>query len=735
MDSVQDNLQNADGSKKEEGMVNNQETSKKVDSMDESIVEQSMISEHDSEENEVIVSSDEEIKSTEPAFKEKADKENKVDDSTADNSEKQTESEDTIEGDALVGESNKKETEMVISDEDLEKEDDTEEVHSDDDEHDEHEHHELEMPDYAEYTPDALVADAEKLLKNEPVQKLKAHFEAIRKNVLKQLNEERQKKLEEFLENGGVEMDFQYIQPVREKFRSIYSDYKSKRQKHYRELQANLEANLKTKLNLIEQIKELVNKDESIGDTFKEFNAIQQEWRNTGPVPRQESNDLWRTYHHHVENFYEYIKINKELRDLDFKKNLDAKEDLIRKAEALLEKENIRDAFKELQTYHKKWKNIGPVDREHREPMWERFSDITKKLHDKREAHYANMREKAAELIEEKRKLIGKIKEIDYSGINSHNKWQQAIRAIESIREEFRKLGRINHPENDTIWDEFRALLRDFNHNKNQYYKNLKKDHQDNLVKKRELVNIAESLKDSEDWRNTTNELKRIQAKWKTIGHVPKSESDKIWKEFRSACNHFFDRLTEHNKNQDSKLEGNFTSKNELLEKLKAYDPPKDNQKKGVQELKEIINSWKEIGPVPRSKSQIERDFNKVLDDKFKAIDLDRKESQRIRFENKMEAMTDGAGSGDDRQLRYERDTIRKQIDEASKELNQLETNMSFFSGNPKSPLLKEATKNIENQKQQIELLKEKMKMITVKIREVNKAEEEAGDKSEKEGE
>lgn len=723
MDSAQDNLQNADGSKKEEKLENNGHTANTStsESNEESIVEESMISEDDKQDADVVVSSDEEIKSTEPAFEEKRDKQNVL---SAPTEHRGAEGDTTIEGEALVGESVKAETEMIISDEDLEKEDDIEEVHSDDDEHDEHEHHELELPDYAEYTPEAMVADAEKLLKNESIQKLKAHFEAIRKNVLKQLNEERQKKLEEFLEGGGVEMDFQYIQPIREKFRNIYAEYKSKRQRHYRDLQDTLEANLKTKLSLIEQIKELVNKDESIGDTFKDFNAIQQEWRNTGPVPRQESNDLWRTYHHHVENFYEYIKINKELRDLDFKKNLDAKEDLIKKAEALLEKDSIKDAFKELQDYHKKWKNIGPVDREHREPMWERFSDITKKLHDKREEHYSLLREKASELIEEKKKLVTKLKELDFSGINSHNKWQQSIKIVEGIREDFRKLGRINHPENDVIWDEFRGLLRDFNHNKNQYYKNLKKEHHDNLLKKRELVNIAESLKDSEDWRNTTNELKRIQAQWKTIGHVPKSESDKIWKEFRSACNHFFDRLTAHNKNQDNKLEGNFTSKKALLARLDEYNPPKDNQKKGVQDLKDIINQWKGLGQVPRSKNQIERDFNNLLDQKFKAIDLDRKEAQRIRFENKIDSMTDGAGSGDDRQLRYERDAIRKQIDEAEKELNQLETNMSFFSGNPKSPLLKEAAKNIENQKQHIEMLKEKMKMINVKIREVNKAEE-----------
>lgn len=710
MDSVQDNLPGAEGSKAAE----TKKTEKPSAPAEDRLTEESMVQESEHTDAEMVVSSDEEIQDSEPAFAEKADEEPEVPQEKADDS--------TLDADALVNEAEKEKTTMVLTDEDLEKEDDIEEVHSDEDEHDEHEHHELEMPDYAEYTPDALLKEAEKLLKTEPVQNIKSHFEAIRKNILKQLNEERQQKLKEFLETGGVEMDFQYVQPLREKFRNIYAEYKSRRQKHYKELQDVLDNNLKVKLNLIEQIKELVNKDESIGDTFKEFNAIQQEWRNTGPVPRQESADLWRTYHHHVENFYEYIKINKELRDLDFKKNREAKDELIAKAEKLTEKDNIREAFKELQNLHKKWKNLGHVEREHREPMWERFSEATKNLHEKREQYYAEMRERANELIEEKKKLLSRLKDIDYSDIDSHHRWQKSIKDVEGIRSDFRKLGRISHPENDSIWDEFRALLREFNHSKNQYYKNLKKEHHENLAKKRELVEIAEKLKDSDDWGEATNEMKRIQAEWKKIGHVPKSESDKIWKQFRSACNHYFDRLTEHNKDRDKALEGNYTAKQEKLQELKAYEPAGEDQKQSVARLKEIINAWKELGPVPRSRNQIEVEFNKVLDQKFKAIDMDRKESQRIRFENKMDAMTDG---NNDRQLSYERQAIRKQIDEAQKELNQFETNMSFFSSsNPNNPLLKEAEKNIRRQKEQIELLQEKLKMLNVKIREINKAEE-----------
>ena len=720
MESAHDNLQNADGSKEENKLnTENQKQKEKEKNLDE----QSMVEESSSSSPEMVVSTDEDIPNDEPSFEEK---------NTDDQQEKQApeKPEEPVEGAALVEESNKEETTMIVSDEDLEEEDEHDEIHSDEDEHDEHAEHELVIPDYAEYTPQALVAEAEKLLKNEPVQKIKAHFDSIRKNLLKQLNEERQQKLEEFLESGGVEIDFEYVQPLREKFRSIFSQYRERRQKHFNELKETLENNLKIKLNLIEQIKDIVNKEESIGDTFKEFNAIQQEWRNTGPVPRNESADLWRTYHHHVENFYEYIKINKELRDLDFKKNREAKEKLIEKAEALLENDNISDAFRELQGLHKKWKNLGPVERENREPMWERFSEATHKLHERREKHFENLRERASELIEEKKKLVEKLRQISQQEINSHYKWQESIKKVEDIRSEFRKMGRINHPENDEIWDDFRQILREFNHQKNQFYKDLKKSHQENLSRKRELVELAEKLKDSEDWRETTNEMKRIQAEWKRIGHVPKSESDKIWKQFRAACNHFFDRLTEHNKDRDKQFEGNLEAKQALLNKLQEYTPPADKQKEAVKELKTIINDWKEIGRVPRNKSQIESEFNKILDQKFKAIDLDRRESQRIRFENKMESMTDG---NDDRQLTRERQQVRKQIEDAQKELNQLENNMSFFnSSSPNNPLLKEAEKNIRQHREQIELLEEKMKMLNVKIREVNKPDEE--ESSEEEG-
>ncbi len=705
MTDIQDNLPQAEGSNENAGKAST-ETSKKPDQAEQERQEElAELKEPETQENPEART--EPKPETEPVASETNLPEEKV-----------AETEATIE--PAEAEKKKQEEISKMSDDELEGDDHDEEVHSDDDEHDEFAHHELELPDYAEYDPAKLISEAEKLLKNEPIQRIKDHMDSIRKSFLKQLNDERSEKLHEFLEAGGVEIDFEFIQPQRNTFRGIYSEYRDRRKKYYNDLQEKLENNLKVKKELIEKIKEIVTKDESIGDTFKEFNAIQQEWRNTGPVPSGESADLWRTYHHHVENFYEFIKINKELRDLDFKKNHEKKETLIAKVEELAQQEDIRQAFTELQKLHKQWKNTGPVEREHREPMWERFSEATKKLHDRREEYFESLKEKREELIEQKKQLVQKLQEYPFDKIDSHSGWQKAIKDIEVIRQEFQKLGRINHPENDVIWDQFREVLRNFNRKKNGYYKDLKKEHHENLDKKRALLEIAENIKDSDDWRATTQEMKRIQAQWKRIGHVPRSESDKIWKQFRGACNHFFNRLTEHNKDLDKEFEGNLEAKQAVMEKLQSFKPG-DSQKESVKTLKNLINEWKAIGRVPRNKQGIDSDFNTLLDNQFKSIDMDRKESQRIRFENKMNNLVDQDG---DRSLMREKDQLRKKRDEAQKELNQLETNLNFFSSrNSNSPFIKEAESKVTQQREIITSLDDKIKMISVEIRKIREDE------------
>jgi hypothetical protein len=606
------------------------------------------------------------------------------------------------------------------SDEDLEKEDDTREIESDDDHEEEHPE-ELEMPDYATFSAEDLISSAEKLVKEQPIQKIKEHIESIRKHLLNHLNEERSLKHAEFIEGGGVEMDFEFIQPLREKFRPVFHEYRAGRKKHYDELSAKLDSNLLTKQNLIEKLKEIVTKEESIGDTFKEFNTIQEEWRSTGPVPRNKSNDLWRTYHFHVENFYEFININKELRDLDYKKNKVAKEALIEQAKEILKLDNLKDAFAKLQKLHKDWRRTGPVEPDSREPLWEAFSAVTKSFHEKREEYYQNLREKSKGLLVEKRKLVEQIKGFPQT-YSRHHEWQTAIKEIGEIQEKFKKIGRLNIPENDDVWEELKGVLRDFNHSKNEFYKNLKKDHQDNLSKKRALLEKAEAFKDSDDWRNTANELKRIQADWKKIGHVPKSESDKIWKSFRKACNHFFDRMTARNKEADQAFEVNQAKKEEILSEIEAFTLDPKNKQEALSSIKAFINRWKEIGPAPRNqRNKVDGKFNKIIDGLFKSIDMDREESQRIRFENRMDNLADEGGID---KLNSERDHIRRKLQESQSELRQLETNMSFFSSSdPNSSIVKEAHKSIDVQARAVDSLKKQLSMLTAKVKELTNAE------------
>ncbi|MDR9373842.1 MAG: DUF349 domain-containing protein [Schleiferiaceae bacterium] len=602
----------------------------------------------------------------------------------------------------------------------LDQEDNTEEIQGDDNEHEDEHPEELQMPEYGDYTPEQLVAAAEKLLKEQPIQKIKEHFEAIRKHLLRQLNEERQQKLEKFKAEGGHEIDFAYQQPLRDQFRDIYGRYRKQRRQYYDELRQQLHTNLEIKKGLIEKLKALIGKEESIGDTFKEFNALMQEWRNTGPVPRAESRDLWRTWHHHVENFYEFIKINKELRDLDYQKNQKAKEELIEKARALLSWEDAPKAFRELQKLHQEWKHTGPVAPEKREALWEQFSELTRQLREKREAFYEQLRARRGELVEQKRQIVEEMKALGRE-FSTHRQWQDALQKMQALTGRFKKIGRLNHPQNDEVWEAYRETLRAFNHAKNDFYKELKKTQKAHLQAKKALVEKAEALKDSTDWGATAAELKKLQAEWKKTGHVARKDGEKVWKHFRTACDHFFERLAEHNKVQDQAREGHYEQKKALLSELENLDVKNGESQKMIGHIKRLIGEWKKVGPVPRGKGKIEKRFSEVLDAHFKALDVDRQQSNRLRVENKVAQV---AQSGGAQALERQKREVGRKLEEAQRELNQLETNLSFFSSSdPKSPIVKEAKQKLEKQQNQIDRLREEQKMLSVKKRKLKEAE------------
>jgi len=572
------------------------------------------------------------------------------------------------------------------------------------------ERHSLEEKDYHAMNMEQLVIELEKLLKHQKIQTIRHHVNEIKSEFDSKFSEILEEKKEEFLNDGGNEIDFYYASPLKKQFNSLYKEYKNNLKAYYKNLESTLKVNLDVRLQIIEEIKGLINVEENINTTYKHFKELQERWRNAGPIPRDKYNNAWNTYHHHVEIFYDFLHLNRDLRDMDFKHNLEQKLKIIERAEELAKDDNVNRTFRELQVLHKMWKeDLGPVDREHREAIWERFSNATKIIHDKRQAYYADLDKAFEKNLERKEAIIEKIEAISSDTGNSHQAWQKKIRAIEALRTEFFNAGKVPSKVNEATWSKFKTAVRSFNRNKNAFYKGLKKDQYDNLQKKLNLIKIAEDNKDSDDFETVTPLMKKIQSDWKKIGHVPRKDSDKIWHKFKSACNHYFDKVHQQHKAENKELFDAFDKKVKLLDSLKALELT-GKPKKDVETIKEKIGEWKSIGNVPYNKKYIEGKFNKALDDLFNKLKMDKSELDMIKFENKLENLSQ---PDDTRLLDNEHNFIRKKIDEVRGEINQLENNLLFFSNiDEDNPLVKDVLNNIEKHKENLAIWEEKFKKL-----------------------
>ena len=579
---------------------------------------------------------------------------------------------------------------------------------------DEHNHrrHHIPILDYHSLSMENLVGELQRLVRNEKVQAIKKHVEGIKYEFDHKFQEFLDQKKEEFISKGGNEIDFRYNSVTKRQFNEVYSDYRDKRNQYYKNLEQNLKSNLANRLEIIEELKGLVNVEEDINTTYKNFKDIQQRWRNAGAIPRNNYNDVWRTYHHHIEIFYDFLHLNRELRDLDFKHNLEEKQKIVERAEALAQEEDLGKAFRELQSLHKIWKeDIGPVGKEHREEIWQRFSNATKAMHARRQEYYKDLDKVFEKNLEIKNELIAKITEIAGHVAKNHRALQQQIKEIEQLRDSFFKAGKVPQKNNEATWAAFKEAVRSFNRNKNAYYKNLKKGQQENLDKKRELLQLAESLKDSEDFDAVTPKMKEIQRDWKKIGHVPRKYSDKIWNEFKTACNHYFDRLhAGKNKAQKNEFE-NFEKKSACMDKLRAFQLSGD-KKKDMAAIKAFIEEWKGIGHVPYNKKGINVKFNKILDALFRKLGVSKQESELMRYGNKIQQL---AKSDNNRAISDERTFIRRKIGESKNEIRQLENNLQFFSSaSEDNPLVKNVIDNINRHKAALATWKEKLKKLNI---------------------
>lgn len=570
--------------------------------------------------------------------------------------------------------------------------------------------HTLEEKDYHAMSMSQLVSEFETLLKNNKVQTISSHVNDIKSEFNSKFSALIEEKKEEFEADGGNLIDFYYTDDNKKRFGSAYKEYKTSIKAYYKEREQSLIQNLENRLQIIEDIKSLVGVEENMNTTYKQFKELQDKWRNAGPIPRDKYNNAWNTYHHHVERFYDFLHLNRDLRDMDFKHNYDQKLKIIERAEELAADENTNRAFRELQVLHKLWKEeLGPVDKEYREVIWERFSKATKTIHDKRQAYYADLDKAYEKNLDRKEEIIAKIAALTTDESNAHNVWQKRIKQLEKLRDDFFNAGKVPLKQNEPTWAKFKDAVRDFNRSKNKFYKSLKKDQFENLQKKKDLIKIADDNKDSDDFDTVTPLMKKIQNEWKKIGHVPRRDSDKIWKQFKAACNHYFDRVHAERKAENQELYDAFEKKQAMLNGLKAFELSED-PKADIKILQEKTKEWKAIGYVPQNKRYIDGKFYKAIDDVFDKLKMDKSKLDMIRFESKLENLADPNNT---RLLDNEQMFIRKKIDDVKSEINQLENNLQFFS-NVKSdnPLVKDVHKNIANHKKDLENWKAKLTKI-----------------------
>ena len=575
------------------------------------------------------------------------------------------------------------------------------------------EKHEILMLDYDALSMEELTDELEKLVTNEKVMAIKDHSEGIRKAFSDKYQHFIDEKREEFnAQNNEEGVEFEYHFPLKNKFDSIFNTYKTNKNKHFKQLQNNLEHNFAVREGLIEELKQLIDSgDSSIGDMFKKANDIRDRWKNAGAIPRDKYNILWNNYHFHMERFYDVIHLDKEARDLDLKNNLEQKQQIITKATALLNEEDVMKAFRELQLLHRVWKEeIGPVDREHREVIWNEFSEITKQMHDKREALYALARGKETENLALKNEIIVQIEALGTEKIDSHSGWQGQIKKLEILREAFFKAGKVPAEVTEETWAKFKNAVRAFNVHKNVFYKDIKHEQNDNLAKKIALVEKAKSLQESNDFNATTPIMKQIQDDWKKIGHVPRKYSDSIWNDFKLACNAYFDRMHKARNSENSEEVEAFEKKKAFLDELKDFTLVGEH-KADLDAIKTHIATWKTFGKVPFNRRHIEGKFNKILDALFEKLSMSKKDTEMMRFSNRLEQLSENDNK---RALEQEQFFIRKKIDEVQSEIFQLENNIQFISSSSKgeNPFIKEVQKSIERHKDDLKLWKEKLQQI-----------------------
>ena len=545
------------------------------------------------------------------------------------------------------------------------------------------------------------------LLEQEPVQTLRKSVEAIKIAFYKQHRAEVDAARKAFEAEQGEGAEFvPAVDALEVRLKDLFKEYRRRRDEYIAELDNHKEENLKTKLAIIEELKELVNSDETLNNTFAKFRELQQRWKDTGVVPQAKVKDLWETYNLHVENFYNFIKINKELRDLDLKKNYEQKMLLCEQAEALAVEPSIVEAFHKLQKLHDEWREVGPVANEYKESLWERFKAASSRINKQHQEYFETIKQEQVKNLELKTELCQTTEALAEQPYTSRKEWNKASDKLLEIQKVWRTIGFAPKKDNTRIYERFRAACDRFFEAKREFYAGVKTEMEHNLQLKNEICEAAEALQNSDDWKHATDELIALQTKWKEVGAVSRRYSDQVWKRFRAACDKFFERKSQHFASVENEYETNLQKKLALIEEMKTADIKTG----GYDLIKEFQRRWSEIGYVPiKHKESVQKKYKEAVDVMFGIL----RGSERDRSMNRFKERLQGIKGAGDKRLRSERERLYNKVRQMEQDIALLENNIGFFSKSKNADaMIADIKEKIVKAKRELQDTIEKVRLI-----------------------
>lgn len=571
--------------------------------------------------------------------------------------------------------------------------------------------HEQPMPSHEGMTKEQIIARLKELSELENVPP-RAEVDSYKYAFYKIRTAEVEAMKAAFLADGGKEEEFTAApEPMEEDLKNVLNAIKEKRARMIANDEAVRETNLQKKLDIIESIKNLTESTDDFNKLYREFKDLQQQWNEIKQVPASKVNELWRAYQVQSEKFYDIIKINNEFRDYDFKKNLELKTAIIEAVEKLKDEPDVVSAFHQLQNFHQQWRDIGPVAKELRDEIWDKFKALSSEINKKHQAHFETLKEQEEENLKQKRAICEELKTIDYDVLKSFKDWDEKSKQVIALQAKWKTIGFVPRKYNNQIFEEYRKLCDTFFEKKAEFFRNQRQSMDDNLQKKRALCEKAESLKDSTDWKKTTDEMIAIQKEWKTIGPVPRKYSDALWKQFVTACDYFFEQKNKNFSSQKTEEVENLAKKKDVIERINALSEVDDLQI-AKDTLHLLMDQWHAIGFVPfRDKDRIYKEYQTALDAQFDRLKMDKSERRLQSFRSTVEDISKSERPKG--RLYKERERLMYQFNKVKADLQTYENNMGFLSISKGSGgLLKEMEHKIQDLKNELDLIAQKIDTI-----------------------